>query len=312
MPYFPRYLVGGRKWHREAVHLVPLGNGLYNEHSLRGDWWDGEMAKKQQGLDVDLRPFGQGRPVLFLHGLGLDRRQWQQEMKFYEGKRPAAALSLPGQGASERPTTERLGIGLLADAVLRWMEARAWSSVHVVGCSLGGLVAWELSQRQPQRLASVLTFGSAPKLSYPPLLVQPSAWLLDWWLAGRHPQKYAAIAAKGSTKDAEVQEQLQAAFQEAASQWRQSVYELRLAISQYDYVPLLQTTTVPTLLVRAQHDTAVNKVIDKTRQRWGSNKRVYVTKMDQAGHVANWDRPEAFLAVMSHWINEVDRQDEES
>ena len=260
---------------------------------------------QKEDLDVDVRPFGQGRPVLFLHGLGLDRRQWDEEMNFLEGKRPAAALSLPGQGNSKRPE-EPLTITYLAASVRQWLEHKKWSSVHIVGCSLGGLVAWELAEQRPELVASILTFGSAPKLTYPSLLVQPAAWLMDWWLAGNNPEKYAAMGAKGASKDAETQERLQRAFGTAARQWRQSLYELRCAIGSYDYVPFLQTTNVPTLLVRAQHDSSVNKVIDRTRKRWGANQRVYVTKMDNAGHVANWDRPEAFLAAMSHWVNEVE------
>src|SRR5690606_34252706 len=87
---------------------------------------------------------GAGTPVVLLHGVGLDRALWERCVPALARRHRVLVPDLPGHGRSG-PVPEGVGLADLAEAVAGWMPARA----HLVGFSLGALVAQELSLSRP-------------------------------------------------------------------------------------------------------------------------------------------------------------------
>jgi 3-oxoadipate enol-lactonase len=74
-------------------------------------------------------------------------------------------LDLRGHGASQVPgrDTERTLARLVAD-VAELLDHLGCASAHIVGNSAGGYLAQQLAMREPQRVGSLLLFGSTPGL----------------------------------------------------------------------------------------------------------------------------------------------------
>lgn len=108
---------------------------------------------------------GDGPPVLMVHGLGGSSNSFEALMPALAGYR-VLRPDLPGAGRSApRPGQPRLDglIGALHDALRTARVARA----HVVGHSMGTLIAQHLAARAPQTVASLTLFG--------PILEPPAA-----------------------------------------------------------------------------------------------------------------------------------------
>lgn len=93
-------------------------------------------------------------PTVFLHGVGLDRTMWEPVIDALG--RPAIALDLPGHGlepALIAPVTLRD----LAEDVLRRLPAEA---CHLVGFSLGALIAQHIARFHPERVRSLTCVSS--------------------------------------------------------------------------------------------------------------------------------------------------------
>gem|GEM_PF-3353008 len=266
-----------------------------------------EVGQTTEALfwDVQVTKAAFRNPVLFLHGLGLDRQQWNRELQELQGSRPAAALSLPGQGGTSRPN-EPLSLESLAAWVMKWVHGQSWGAVHLVGCSLGGLVAWEILRQEPQAVASVLTFGSAPKLDLPQPAVKAGAWLVDGLFASHYPKAYAKFAARSTSRKPTVRRQLEGAFEDAARHWQPSLYQLRTVIGRYDYLDVLEKADVPLAIVAGKYDNAVNPHLAQYWPQLQHNSNITRIDIACAGHVANWDEPETFQAVLDQWLTEVD------
>ena len=95
-------------------------------------------------------------PVVLLHGVGLDSSMW--DALIGSGAltaREAIAVDLPGHGA--RPPLRRTtALAEMADDVAERLPPRA----HLVGFSLGALVAQELAARMPERVLSLVCVSS--------------------------------------------------------------------------------------------------------------------------------------------------------
>ncbi|MDJ1370882.1 alpha/beta fold hydrolase [Gulosibacter molinativorax] len=96
-------------------------------------------------------------PVVLLHGVGLDRSMWQSTTaRLAQRGRDAVALDLPGHGA-QPPLTSKTSLRELAEDVLARMPE---GESHLVGFSLGALIAQHIARYFPERIASLTSVSS--------------------------------------------------------------------------------------------------------------------------------------------------------
>jgi len=110
--------------------------------------------------DIAYRVGGQGAPVLLIHGIGRSRADWQAQHELLEDSFQVWSVDLPGFGDSPAPdggmTLERL-----AGDVAGFLRAQGVAPAHVVGNSLGGAVAMQLTADHPELVRSLLLADSA-------------------------------------------------------------------------------------------------------------------------------------------------------
>lgn len=100
--------------------------------------------------------------ALFLHGLGGSRTAWDPQLvDLSEAGYRCAAWDMPGYGCSAPPPVP-LTFEVLADACATWMDAVGAASAHLVGLSLGGMVAQHVALRHPRRVRSLVLMDTSP------------------------------------------------------------------------------------------------------------------------------------------------------
>jgi (E)-2-((N-methylformamido)methylene)succinate hydrolase len=96
-------------------------------------------------------------PIVLLHGVGLDHTMWEplraQLARLTD--RPVVALDLPGHGA-QPPLTGPATLTELAENVAARLPGRA----HLVGFSLGALIAQHLARYRPELVATLSSVSS--------------------------------------------------------------------------------------------------------------------------------------------------------
>src|SRR5215470_3206975 len=90
---------------------------------------------------------GHGEPLVFLGGLGGDHRAFAVALRSFGKRYHALALDARDVGQSDRVATPYT-TAEMADDVADWLDALDLPAAHVVGHSLGGLVAQELVLRR--------------------------------------------------------------------------------------------------------------------------------------------------------------------
>lgn len=118
------------------------------------------------------RERGSGPAVLMLHGLGGSRLSWEAQLDGLSGCR-ACAWEMPGYGESAA-LDEPLSFVTLADAVGRWADVLDVDRFHLVGISMGGMIAQYVAAADPQRVASLTLLSTSPKFGLDGTL--PDAW----------------------------------------------------------------------------------------------------------------------------------------
>jgi pimeloyl-ACP methyl ester carboxylesterase len=115
-----------------------------------------------QGRAAAYGEAGQGRPVLFLHGWGLDHKAYKAALRrLVETGLRVLAPAMPGFGGTDGLPGEDRTITGYADWVSDFLEAVGMDrTVMAMGHSFGGGVAIELAYRHPEHVDSLVLVNS--------------------------------------------------------------------------------------------------------------------------------------------------------
>ncbi|RNM11793.1 alpha/beta fold hydrolase [Nocardioides pocheonensis] len=99
--------------------------------------------------------------VVLLHGIGRSLEDWAPQFWRLSGSHRVISMDLPGSGFTQRSTSPT-SLPVLARGVLATLdELGEGRPLHVMGNSLGGAVAQQLTMLAPERVASLVLVSSA-------------------------------------------------------------------------------------------------------------------------------------------------------
>jgi 3-oxoadipate enol-lactonase len=101
-----------------------------------------------------------GVPIVFIHALGLDLSIWEHQFEAFGGDHDLLAMDLPGHGRSgdlQQPPNFRA----MAQSVCDLLEHLHIAQAHLVGISVGGMIAQTLAVMAPQRIRSLILVATS-------------------------------------------------------------------------------------------------------------------------------------------------------
>ena len=105
-------------------------------------------------------------PVVLVHSAGTDHRMWDPGLPVLRDRFRVIRYDVRGHGRSDVPPPPYTLEGLGGDLV-GILDALDVASTHVVGASLGGLVALWLAAERPERVRRAVVAGAAARIGTP-------------------------------------------------------------------------------------------------------------------------------------------------
>jgi 3-oxoadipate enol-lactonase len=250
------------------------------------------------GAAAGARRAGEKGPALiFVHGVGSTAAIWDSQLDAFGGDFRAAAIELRGNGALVDPDPSLISREGFVQDVLAVAEAAGIDRFTIVGCSLGGVVAFELWKHAPERIEAMVIVGSFAQ--YP------------------NAQAYAdgVIAAAGDAGDMASFAQIRAPkLGLPPDRTRVTIDQMaRKSIPCYiastratwtgDYRDVLPTIGVPVLVACGERDAIAPRALSDEITAGIPGARF--VEIPQAGHVANADNPEAFNRTLRAFLSEL-------
>ncbi len=115
-------------------------------------------------MQLFYKEYGEGKPVVILHGLFGFSDNWKSQAKVLANYFRVIVVDLRNHGRSE--WDEIHSYETMADDVIETMDSLNLSEFHVIGHSMGGKVAMHLAQSYPARLLKTIVVDMGVK-SYP-------------------------------------------------------------------------------------------------------------------------------------------------
>jgi 3-oxoadipate enol-lactonase len=118
---------------------------------------------------------GQGEPLLLIHGLGSSARDWELQVPVFSERYRVVTFDVRGHGQSDKPPGP-YSVPLFARDAAALIQALDIAPAHVVGISMGGMIAFQLAVAAPHLVRSLVIVNSGPELVVRTLGHRLSVW----------------------------------------------------------------------------------------------------------------------------------------
>src|ERR1700690_3433807 len=134
------------------------------------------MQVSVNGTDIFVATGGRAfdaseRTIVFLHGAGFDHTTWALHSRWFAHHGfGVLAPDLPGHGRSAGAPLPT--IADMADWTASLLDAAGVSKAHLIGHSMGSLIALETAARHPARVSALSLIGTAATMTVGPDLLK--------------------------------------------------------------------------------------------------------------------------------------------
>ena len=253
----------------------------------------------KNGYDLGYAESGGGAatPVVFLHGVGSDKSVWHPQLEHFGRERRTVAFDYPGYGDSD-PAPEGTTRDDYASAIVSAMHELRIDRAHVCGLSLGGVVAIAMHHADAQRCASLIladTFAAHPD----------GQTVYERAIAASNDLRAMAEARVDVLHAQPAHPAVRAEVVETMARIEPAAYRIGAeAVWLADQHDRAHDIRVPTLVICGTEDKVAPVALSRELVRLipGS----IFEQVDQAGHLANLERPQEFNTLVGAFIRGVD------
>ena len=267
-----------------------------------------------RGARLHVEEIGGGHPIVFVHELAADHREWEYQVRYFSRSYRCVAFAARGYPPSDVPEDPgHYGYEDAADDIAAVMRGLGIGRANVVGLSMGAYATLQFAMRHPD-MASAIVVAGVGSGSPPAIHEGWKAQCAD--MARRYVELGADAMAEeighGPTR-IQLLRKNPRAWQEFMAHLREhSVEGMSRTIARYQgqrpsiesFGERLAALRVPTLLVVGDEDEpCLETTLFLKRVIPGAG----LWMAPRTGHAVNLEEPDAFNAVVDGFFSQVER-----
>ena len=112
-------------------------------------------------IELDYEDRGKGDVLMFLHGLGSTKKDWEAQVPFFAENYRVITPDLRGHGNSTKPEKD-YGVAFMVEDIKQLLEQLQVKKASLIGFSMGGAVAFQFAYDYPDHLDKLIIVNSSP------------------------------------------------------------------------------------------------------------------------------------------------------
>lgn len=244
---------------------------------------------------------GVGTPICLLHGLGSCGDDWLYQMPVFAPHHRVVAPNLRGHTGSS-PIRGPISMFALAADVAKMMDTLNIEAAHIVGLSLGGLVAQQLAIDFPhkvKRLVLCNTFAHLWPTSMSEARILMRRLIVSTLLPMATTARVVATDLFPRPDQAAIREVV---LSRVGGNDLESYRHLIDAIRRFDSRPHLSRIQAPTLLITGDRDNVIPRGCQQQLVRGIRNIKWHIVR--DSGHATPIDQPEEFNRAVFDFLKD--------
>lgn len=251
---------------------------------------------------------GSDATIVLLHGNSCSSATFAPQLDSYLGEKyQLISLDFPGHGlSSPAPDPSIYGLSGYAKIVAEFVDVLHLENIFLVGCSLGGHVALQISTLL-QNIKGIMTFGAPPLNN--PLDIEPRFFptsVIDYVFAPQLNREETRLFASFMLAPGK-KTSLQPLMNDIAKTVPEARPNLGKSIGKENYhdeVQLVSELSVPLAILHGEQDQLVDYTYYSSLEipcLW--RKSIQIVK--DTGHFIQWEHPTAFNGLLDEFIVDV-------
>jgi 3-oxoadipate enol-lactonase len=247
------------------------------------------------GIELNYVETGSGDPLLLIMGFGGDHLAWAFQVPAFSEKYRVITFDNRGAGQSSVPDVA-YSTRMMADDAVGLLEALRIERAHVLGVSMGGMIAQEVALNHPRRVRSLqlhCTYARPDRY----MLALMDAWRSvrakatpEEWLRTVALWLFAPVTF--DERPEFVETVIQTGLANPHPFTLTGFFRQGDAVRGHDALARLPTLTCPTLVSVAEHDILVPPRF--SRELAAAVPKAELRMIESAAHAYFWERPDTF------------------
>jgi pimeloyl-ACP methyl ester carboxylesterase len=239
-----------------------------------------------------------------IHGAGGSTRTWKRQIKRLGAHFNLLVIDLPGHGQSAdlESQDDEYTFSIISQRVWEVVDHVGIEKVHVLGVSLGAIIALRIEQLYNDRVKSVVLAGAIVQLNRKLKIIASTSLFLAKLIGYRAFYKVAARIAlprdnHKTSRDIFIRES-EALSLDEFRKWTEMYRSLNVTLKEL----FLEATDAPKLLLMGDQDHLfLNPALDYVKKRANALLKVF----PKCGHVVNIEQPDSFNEHCIEFIHTV-------
>lgn len=258
------------------------------------------------GVEVRWRRAGSGPAVVLLHGMGASLYSFRHQIPALAARFTVHAFDWPGYGRAEQPPDFDYSVGGYRRFLVAALDHFGIERAHLVGNSMGGLVALFTALEDPERVGKVVLIGTPVYPADRPGLLWPLRWPVFGRLYERAIGPWAVpLIARSCFVDRsvitpEMIEEYSRAFRTGAGGRVVATFLRRLPSDPDSYTLRYPTLPQQTLVLRGSEDAVVCAGSAERFAR--EHPHACLVSLPGLGHAPHEERPEAVNRLLLDFL----------
>ncbi len=253
-----------------------------------------------QNETINYRVFGEGKPVVLIHGFGEDGTVWSTQIDSLKGKCKLIIPDLPGSGQS--PVVNDMSLEALAEMIHAIILEEKINSCSIIGHSMGGYITLAIAEKYPDQINS---FGLFHSSSFADNEEKKATRRKGIEFINEHgPTEFLKTMIPKLYSQATKDEMPELIDKHLASAHNFSgpalVSYYNAMIERPDRTELLRKAVVPVLFVMGKYDTAVP--VEDTLQQCHLPEKSYIHMLDKSGHMGMREEAEKSNLIIEEFL----------
>ena len=244
-----------------------------------------------------------GHLVVFVHGIGGNRRNWTAQLTGLGTHYRDVALDIRGYGASEDYAGPMLIDDICAD-IARVIEHFSVPRATIVGLSMGGMIAQEFYRRFSGHVQSLILCSTNAGIGVDLSPAQKREFVAmrnGPLLEGGEPADLIPAMRAVLFGEAPPAAALAGIEQSVGALRKASYMKAIEAMVEFDSSDLHERIDVPTLLISGSHDKVIPPAHMQAMHRTIPGAELAV--LEGAGHLLNLEQPDAFNRALRNFLS---------
>lgn len=253
------------------------------------------MDFKYNGIKINYEKFGEGKPLLLLHGWMACIDAWAPVYRHFMKTRKVYVIDFPGQGGKSETLKEVWGVPEYSEMVRAFIKEMKIEKTDVIGHSFGGRVIIYLSSKYPELFEKIVLTDAAG--------IKPKMTIKKWFKI--YTYKLGKTILKITTSKEKYNEKLEQYRKKHSSSDYASLnspilQETFKKIINLDLTKKLKEIKSPTLLMWGENDKDTPLYMAKIMEKKIKDSGLVILK--GAGHFSYLDAPGQYINIVQNFI----------